>query len=457
MWRAWRRATCRLTHWIPRRRYGLRSTTQTMSRQHRDGGGVINPGTGSPNELLHWGSLNDGYNDGDPHLTTVEGIHYDFQSAGEFVSLRDGDGMEIQTRQAAIATTFTPGPDSYDGLATCVSLNSAVAARVGDHRVTYQPNLSGVPDPSGLQLRVDGELVTLGASGLDLGSGGRVVKTSVGGIEIDFPDETALIVTPGWWASQSKWYLNVDVFHSPAEEGILGVIPPKSWLPALPDGTSMGPMPGPLHDRYVALYQKFADAWRVTDRTSLFDYAPGTSTNTFTMRSWPLEQGPCVIPDTKPAQPASQEVALKVCQPVTDKNANKNCVFDVMATGDTGFAKTYVLSQRMQIGATRTTVADDENPTQAGEWVMLTATVVALNGKGHPTGTVQFTIDGAKVGGPVKLDSNDRATWETPRLKVGTHRVAASYTPSKGSALLSSTSLEKLHTVRRCVCESEPK
>jgi Bacterial Ig-like domain (group 3) len=420
-------------------------------------GGVISAGTGSPNELLHWGSLNNGVDDGDPHLTTVDGVHFDFQSAGEFVSLRDGDGMEIQTRQAAISTTVTPGPDSYDELATCVSLNSAVAARVGDQRVTYEPNLSGVPDPSGLQLRLDGELIILRAGGLDLEAGGRVVKTSVGGIEIDFPNETALIVTPGWWAAQSRWYLNVDVFHTPAEEGILGVIPPKSWLPALPDGTSIGPMPGPLHERYVALYQKFADAWRVTDRTSLFDYAPGTSTNTFTMRNWPLERGPCVIPDTGPARPARKEVAVMACQPVTDSNANKNCVFDVMATGDIGFAKTYLLSQRMRIGATRTTVAENENPTQVGEWVTFTSTVAALNGKGHPTGTVQFILDGAKVEGPVKLDSNSHATWETTRLKVGTHRIAASFIPSKDSVFLGSSSLEKLHTVKRCSCESESK
>jgi Subtilase family/Bacterial Ig-like domain (group 3) len=415
-------------------------------------GGIINAGTGSPNELLHWGSLNDGFNDGDPHLTTVEGIHYDFQSAGEFVSLRDGGSMEIQTRQTAISTTFTPGPDSYDGLATCVSLNSAVAARVGDRRVTYEPNLNGVPDPSGLQLRVDGELVALGASGLDLGDGGRVVKTSAGGIEIDFPDETALVVTPGWWSSQKKWYLNADVFHSPAEEGLLGVIPPKSWIPALPDGGSMGPMPGPLHDRYVALYQKFADAWRVTDKTSLFDYAPGTSASTFTVRTWPPEHGPCVIPQTEPAQPATREVALRACGPVTDETAKKNCVFDVMATGDTGFAKTYILSQRMRIGRTRITVADDENPTQIGEWVTFTASVIALGGQGHPDGTVQFTLDGARAGGPIKVDSKGRATWETPRLKVGTHHVAASYTPSGGSVFLNSTSSEMLHSVKRCLC-----
>src|SRR5215472_14247949 len=45
---------------------------------------------------------------GDPHITTVDGIHYDFQGAGEFTALR-GKGLEIQTRQTPIATTFLPG------------------------------------------------------------------------------------------------------------------------------------------------------------------------------------------------------------------------------------------------------------------------------------------------------------------------------------------------------------
>jgi hypothetical protein len=416
--------------------------------------------------------------DGDPHITTANGIHYDFQGAGEYFALRNASGLEIQARQAPITTTFNPGTDPHDGLATCVSLNTAVAARVGKHRVSYEPNLSGVPDPSGLQLRVDGVLTTLGPIGIDFGDGGRITKTSApGGLEIDFPDNSVLFVTPGWWASQNKWYLNVDVVRTPstAADGISGdrtmitasagdrasstgglmyAIPQGSWLPALPDGSSMGPMPNSLHQRYVDLYQKFGDAWRVTDKTSLFDYAPGTSTDTFTMRNWPLENPPCVIPETKPVKPASKLVAQQACRAVTDKNAHNNCVFDVMVTGEPGFAKTYLASQRILAGSTKTTVTDDENPTQVGEWVTFTATVAALSSKGAPTGTVQFTLDGAKVGGPVKLDSNGRATWETSRLKVGNHRIAASYSPGKGSVFLASTSFEKLHTVRRCVCES---
>jgi hypothetical protein len=311
-----------------------------------------------------------GINDGDPHITTANGVHYNFQGAGEYVALRNNTGMEVQTREAPIATTFNPGPDPHDGVATCVSLNTAVAARVGNHRVTYEPNLSGVPDPSGLQLRVDGKLTSIGAGALDLGNGARISQTSVpGGLEIDFPgNNNALFVTPGWWADQAKWYLNVD-FRQPAAYGIkagavpgaaptgtqfpgglMAAIPADSWLPVLPDGTSMGPMPDSIHQRYLDLYQKFGDAWRVTDKTSLFDYAPGTSTDTFTTRSWPPESPPCTIRGVKPAQPVELKVAEQACRQVRSTNGIADCVFDVRVTGNTGFATTYLASQQVLTG-----------------------------------------------------------------------------------------------------------
>jgi len=269
------------------------------------------------------------------------------RALAEFVSLRHPEGLEIQTRLAPVATTFNPGPDPHDELATCVSINTAVAARVGKRRVTYEPNLSGVPDPSGLQLRVDGVLTTPGPGGIDLGNRGRITTTAApGGLEIDFPDGSNLFVTPGWWANQSKWYLNVDIAPARAAAGIAGAFANDSWLPALPDGTSMGPMPRALHDRYVGLYQKFADAWRVTSGNSLFDYAPGTSTDTFTMRNWPPEHPPCAIPGTNPVEPTTEGIAKQACQPVTGENAH--CVFDVMVTGNPGFATTYAFSQGLQ-------------------------------------------------------------------------------------------------------------
>jgi hypothetical protein len=338
-----------------------------------------------------------------------------------------------------------------------VSLNTAVAARVGAHRVTYQPNISGVPDPSGLQLRVDGALTTLGASGLDLGSGGRVTSISSGGIEIDFPNGTVLSVTPGWWSSQEKWYLNVDVLRTPSLEGIMGAILPGSWLPAMPNGTSLGPKPASLHQRYVDLYERFGNAWRVTDATSLFDYARGDSTAAFTLADWPRESGACEIPAQPTARPASLQIAEQACRQVTGKNRHADCVFDVRVTGNTGFAKTYLQSQRIEMGATTTTVTDDSDPSQLGEWVTFVA-VVARNSTARgnvPRGSVQFLLDGTETGAPVKLDANGRAAWETSRLKVGRHLVSAAYLPGKDTGFLASRSPEEGHDVARCGCEPQ--
>ena len=401
--------------------------------------------------------------EGDPHITAADGTHYDFQSAGEFISLRDPNGAEIQTRQTPVSTTFI-GTDGYDGLTTCVSLNTAVAARVGKHRVTYQPNISGVPDPSGLQLRIDGLVTPLGPQGLDLGEGGRVNKSSSGELEVDFPDGKTMFVTPEWWASQTEWYLNVDVTHvglvsngnasgEGSVDGIAGPIASGSWLPALPNGTSLGPMPASLQDRYTTLYRKFADAWRVTNKNSLFDYAPGTSTETFSMRNWPPQQPPCVVPETKPVQPASEAVAQAACMRILDQNRHRDCVFDVRATGDPGFAKAYFTTQRILTDSTTISLTHDPEPSQLGESVIFTA-FVAANGAvtSVPSGTVQFSVDGSNEGEPVTVDAKGRAAWETSRLRVGKHRVAASYVPSVESTFLP-TSIEKIHVVRRCHCE----
>ncbi len=366
--------------------------------------GVVNGGAGSPNELLHYGSLNDGVNDGDPHIITVNGVHYDFQTGGEFVALREANGLEIQTRQTPVAS------------APWVSVNTAVAARVGKRRVTWQPNLSGVPDPTGLQLRVDGVLTTLGANGLDLGSGGRVMKLGADGIEIGFPDGTALLVTSNWWSGQNQWYLNVRVFHTPATEGIMGIIAQDEWTkPA------------------------FAEAWRVTDKTSLFDYAQGTSTKTFVSPAFPEEKIP-------PMKPENVALARRVCRPVADERILRDCLFDVGTTGDPIFARTSLASQKLQRGATVTSLAVDGASVPAKGNVRFIASVAlhvrgeAVRGAAVPAGSVRFTLNGTAVGKAVPLDKHGQARWTVSPRVLGDGRVVAEYVPARNSAFLPSAS-----------------
>jgi hypothetical protein len=381
---------------------------------------------------------------GDPHIKTVDGTHYDFQSAGEFTLLQDGSTMEIQARQTPISGA-SPIPNGHTGLTSCVSVNTAVAARVGGYDVSYQPNISGKPDPSGMQLRINGVLTDINAlQSVNLGAGGRVSKAPVGnGIEIDFPNGTSMTAVPLWWSSQSKWYLNLSVFHTPATEGVMGLVQ-AGWLPALPDGSSIGSKPASLAQRYVDLNQTFADAWRVTHSSSLFDYAPGTSTATFTNKEWPPEAGPCIVPESPPVSPVDWDRAAEACRGVIDANNRNNCAFDVAATGEFGFVKAWLTSQKIDLEATRT----DVYFTQDRESITFTAIVkmkktgaaITLE-KGQSPGTVQFTLDG-KIMEPVYLDSNGQAKWAT-RLGAGKHTVAAAFAPHGEMPLLPSTSLDK--------------
>jgi len=371
--------------------------------------GIIDPGTGSPNELLHYGPHSDGYSDGDTHILTVNGIHYDFQAAGEFVALRDANGLEIQTRQTPVS-----GKEH-------VSINTAIAARVGQHRVTWQPNLSGQPDPSGLQLRVDGDLAMIGVDGQDLEGGGHLAMLDDGHtLKIDFPDGTTLIAASHWWDHRQQWYLSVKIFHSPGTEGIIGAIKQDSWK-----------------------QQEFAETWRVTDETSLFDYAPGVSTRNFTPQNVPAESKPQVTPEQK-------AFAQHECDGITNEHLLKDCQFDVAMTEDPIFAKSARILQKIQHGATHLTVTMRKQYSRVAEEAVLTATVTSHEQGGRrPSGAVMFMYDGKPMDCPVSLDTHGQAKFKTWFVMVRDHVITAKYIPDKGSAFLpSSSSFGELRTVK---------
>jgi hypothetical protein len=281
---------------------------------------------------------------GDPHLTTVNGVEYDFQAAGEFTALRNSDtGFELQTRQTPVTTSFIPGTNAYTGLQSCVSLNTAAALRLGKRRVSFQPGAR-----EGMELRIDGKLVGLPKEGIDLGDGNRVEASAVsGGIDAVAADGTHVVITPNFWASEGYWYLNVDVLSTRARAGTMGYILPGQWLPLAPDGSAFGPRPLLLAARDALLNRKFADAWRVTSSTSLFDYAAGTSTATFTDRGWPPRTGTACtsagIPGPGPVKrPLDPKLAQEICARVSaDKAAYAACVFDATVMADPGMGDAY--------------------------------------------------------------------------------------------------------------------
>jgi hypothetical protein len=409
----------------------------------------------------------DGSYSGDPHTRTVNGKMYDFQAVGEFTLLRDGARMEIQVRQTPVATQ-NPVTDFNTGLTACVSVITAVAIRLGSHRVALQPDR----EPTRLQFYVDGKPADLLPDGIDLG-GHRVTGFDANGetgLRVDSDDGTVVIATPLFWNGHNIWYMNVSVSNTRADEGLMGVVPKDSWLPRLRNGVTLDPMPASLQDRYVALYKKFADSWRVTDKTSLFVYEAGKSSKTFTDTDWPAEKPPCrlksefQVPGVKVFEGMPVEKARMVCKAVTVKDLHESCVFDVATTGDETFARGYVLAQELRLYGTHVRLdvgaapiqeygpaeKEDTRPQRSGQSFALTATVSPLTPeRPTPTGTVTFFVDGVPMKRPINLDERGRARVMAPSLKPGERKIRATYSGGGKFDYHSSSSATLLHTVER--------
>jgi hypothetical protein len=254
---------------------------------------------------------------GEPHMRTVDGVPYDFQAVGEFTLLRTPDGtVEIQARQEPI------------GRRDSVTINTAFAARVNGRRVTIYATSTG------LELRLDGVAQT-GTDSVDLG-GARVQRHATG-VELDLADGTVV-----WVLAGGGYGLFATVDPSPAVvesgAGLIGRSAPGLRIPLLPDGTAL-PAPKDRHDWYAMLYLRFADAWRVTDATTLFDYDNGKSTASYTIHDYPTAPKVATFQELDPAQVAAGRQA---CAAIMDTELQDQCAFDVAVTGDNGYVGPYV-------------------------------------------------------------------------------------------------------------------
>jgi RHS repeat-associated protein len=244
---------------------------------------------------------------GDPHLHTLDGTRFDFQGAGEYTAvLTDDRTVEVQVRTEAIP----PFP---------VSAIRSVAARMGGARVAI--------DLRPLAVRIDGAPIADVSVPSSLPSG--VVRAG------RFPERALVVVE-----ADDGWQLRVG------EGGRVEIVPPasaKGHLHGLfgdydgdetndlvPRGGS-APLDQPLTAE--ALYGDFGESWRVSPETSLFDYAPGTDTTTYTDRTFPGSRDhgePIVAPDA----------ASAMCQSlgIVQEPTLSACVLDVSLTGDSAYA-----------------------------------------------------------------------------------------------------------------------
>ncbi|MGK7899682.1 MAG: VWD domain-containing protein, partial [Xenococcus sp. (in: cyanobacteria)] len=202
---------------------------------------------------------------GDPHLTTFDGLYYDFQAAGEFIVAKSDSGdLEIQARQRP----FIDRP---------VSVNSAVATKIGDQRIGFYAD-------EDLLIQIDGQPVEIPDNeSIPVGEGeifrdGRVYT-------VVYPTGDQLEVNTAL-SFRGVNYLNYNIFLNEDREGaISGILGNNNGNTdddiILTDGTVLEK---PSREQ---LYGSYADSWRVTQESSLFDYEPGRDTNSFTISGFP--------------------------------------------------------------------------------------------------------------------------------------------------------------------------
>ncbi len=164
------------------------------------------------------------------------------------------------------------------------------------------------------------------------------------------------------------------------------------------DGT---PLHAPISNQ--ALFPDFADSWRVGTASSLFTYAPGQTTESFTDRSFP--HAPVDV-EADPGVEAARAACAKAG--ITDQPYLDDCLEDVEATGTVGAADAAAGAQAAARQRTRTVTVPDltGQPQAAVEQTLhqdgLRTTVQQVPGSVSAAGALLCTRPGAGASVPLQ-------------------------------------------------------
>jgi hypothetical protein len=224
-------------------------------------------------------------------------------------------------------------------ITSSVSIITMIAVQVGNDRVTF-----GIAGSRPQLVWVDGAPVNISpTSPVFTLPGGTVTEVSTNDYRVVWNTGEVVNVQP----SGDGMSVSVTLASGDSPGSIQGFLGPDEGQAndfQLPDGTVL---PQPLTQD--ELYQEFANAWRVTDATSLMDYAQGQDTATFTDTMYPREV--LTLADFPPDLVAAA-AALAAAAGITDPTLAAEAEFDYITMGDPAF-----FSEDAAAGALDPTVA----------------------------------------------------------------------------------------------------
>ncbi|NES17956.1 MAG: hypothetical protein F6K41_03295 [Symploca sp. SIO3E6] len=249
---------------------------------------------------------------GDPHLLTFDRRRLSFQAVGEFIQAQTlDDQFEVQGR--------------YKQAGENASLVNAVAIKLGQDRVGFYAGQNS-------QLRINGKLTTVEDNLLVLPGGGQIYRDN-GTYVVVSPNGEGVKVQE---VSAGDGSLIVEVVMPETQRGqVKGLLGNFNGDSSDDIQTRTGEVL-PKNPNYEQLYKEFGNSWRIHHRESLFDYAPGETTATFTNSSFPAK-----IVRTNDFSSNARAAAERTCQAagVTEPELLEACIFDILVTRDNRFVQ----------------------------------------------------------------------------------------------------------------------
>lgn len=256
---------------------------------------------------------------GDTHLTTLGGLLYDFQAAGDFTLAEVAPQFEVQARQVSGAPVW---PNA--------SVNRAIAARFGNTRVAICSAPSGTDQRA--RLFVDSKATDVADGTTLLFAGGGGIRRRGNVYYLVGEDGDSVSATLNSYGGTNWIDVKVGLGRWPSE--VKGLIAnPKgnvNQLATRDDVVLTNPF------KFDEFYHHYADSWRVGARTSLLSVCNGDAavesripTQTFYARD---------------LEPRVRERAVAVCNaagvrpgPMLDA-----CTLDVAVIGQDAAAQVFV-------------------------------------------------------------------------------------------------------------------
>ncbi|OIP72722.1 MAG: hypothetical protein AUK43_02475 [Oscillatoriales cyanobacterium CG2_30_40_61] len=342
---------------------------------------------------------------GDPHLVTFDGLHYDFQSVGEFILVKSTTGdLEIQVRQQPFNNSSS------------VSMNTAVATKIDGQRVAFY---GGEKTP----LLVDGKPTDIpDNSSISVGSGSIHRKGKTYRVVLNKAGEQLVVDI-----NESNPLLDVNTYLAQGREGqIVGLGGNNNGKTdddiTLRDGTVLSQPITPQ-----VLYGKYEDSWRISQAESFFDYKPGQNTETFTNRYFPSEY--VTIDDLDPADRQKAE-QMALAAGITDPTILQSAIIDlVLSNFDESFLQSALRSKTPEsslIIRVDPEAKADFTSTFANTPVKINPLSNDIVTTGIPLSLTGYDQTSAK-GGTIQLDNNgtpddktdDQLTYTPPTNFVG--------------------------------------